>query len=490
MSRRGMSAAQSAALGLAGALGGCAVGPNFHEPAAPPVEHYTAAAPSVAAEGSAAQRFVSGMNLPGEWWTVFHSDALNTLVKEALQHNPNMQAAQAALRQANETTSAQRGFYVPTLAASYGATRQKNAVGTLSPTLNSGAELFTLHTAEVSVSYMLDVFGGNRRQVESLQALADAARFELAGTYLTLSSNVVAAAVEEASLRAQIAATSDVITSERESLQILEHQYEIGAIARLDVMAQESALASTEATLPGLQKQLAQERDLIAVLVGRLPSDEPVERFTLEDLTLPQDLPLSVPAALVRQRPDVLQAEAQLHSATAQVGVALANLLPQISLTGSAGGTSTALAQLFASGNTFWTGGGTLSQTLFAGGTLWHRKRAADAALDQAGAQYRSTVLAAFQQVADTLHALELDAATEGAAGRAERAAADSLPVVRHNVELGSVSYLALLQSQQSYQQARLALAQARASRFADTAALFQALGGGWWNDPSSGPKN
>jgi NodT family efflux transporter outer membrane factor (OMF) lipoprotein len=281
-----------------------------------------------------------------------------------------------------------------------------------------------------------------------------------------------------------------VITSERESLKILEHQYEIGAIARLDVMAQESALASTEATLPGLQKQLAQERDLLAVLVGRLPSDEPVERFTLEDLTLPQDLPLSVPAALVRQRPDVLQAEAQLHSATAQVGVALANMLPEISLTGSAGGTSTALSQLFASGNTFWSGGGTLSQTLFAGGTLWHRKRAADAALDQAGAQYRSTVLAAFQQVADTLHALQLDADTEAAAGRAERAAADSLPVVRHNVELGSVSYLALLQSQQSYQQARLALAQARASRFADTAALFQALGGGWWNDPRSGVKN
>ena len=268
-----MAAVRSAVLGLAGVLGGCAVGPSFHEPPPPPVEHYTAAAPSVGTEGTATQHFVSGMDLPGQWWTVFHSDALNTLVEEALKHNPNMQAAQAALRLANETTSAQRGFYLPTLAASYGATRQKNAVGTLSPTLSSGAELFTLHTAEVSVSYMLDVFGSNRRQVESLQALADAARFELAGTYLTLSSNVVAAAVEEASLRAQIAATSDVVASERESLKILEHQYEIGAIARLDVMAQESALASTEATLPGLQKQLAQERDLIAVLVGRLPSD-------------------------------------------------------------------------------------------------------------------------------------------------------------------------------------------------------------------------
>jgi NodT family efflux transporter outer membrane factor (OMF) lipoprotein len=352
----------------------------------------------------------------------------------------------------------------------------------LAPTLSSGAELFTLHTAQVNVSYVLDLFGANRRQVESLQALADAQRYELAGTYLTLSSNVVAAAVQEASLRAQVAATQDIVQSGRESLAILRHQLEIGAIAQLDVMAQESALAASEATLPALQKQLAQQDDLLAILTGRFPADAAVPEFSLADLQLPQDLPLSVPSKLVRQRPDVLQAEAQLHAASAQVGVAIADLLPQIAITAQAGGASTSVATLLASGNTFWSAGANLTQTLFAGGTLWHHKLAADAALDQAGEQYRSVVLAAFQNVADTLQALELDADGVRATQRAQAAAATSLTATRRNVEIGAVGYLALLSAEQAYQQAALNLAQALANRYADTAALFQALGGGWWS--------
>ncbi len=471
---------------VAGMLAGCAVGPNFKTPAPPRASGYSnEPLPSqIGADAAHAevQRFVTGMDIPRQWWTLFHSTALNELVEEALRKNPTLAAAQAALREANETTAAQRGTYFPALQANYSFSRQRNAVGTLSPTLSSGASIFSLHTAQVSVSYVFDVFGENRRQVESLQAQADSQRYQLEATYLTLASNVVTAAIQEAALRAQIDATNEIIRSEREATQILRKQYELGSIAMTDVMAQEAALAATEATLPPLQKQLAQERHLLTALAGRFPDNEPAGEFELSALVLPEDLPVSVPAKLVRQRPDVLSAEAQMHAASADVGVAVASLLPQITLTAAEGGASTALSSLFASGNTFWTAGASLTQTLFEGGTLLHRKRAADAALDAAGAQYRATVLAAFQNVADTLTALRLDADAVNANYTAERAAASSVRVVRHNLELGSVSYLAVLNAEQTYQQATLALVQARASRFADTVALFQALGGGWWN--------
>ena len=467
----------------ASVVAGCAVGPNFKTPPPPAASGYSKE-PLPAQIGSAhseVQRLVTGMDIPGQWWTLFHSPALDELVEEALRKNPTVAAAQAVLREANETTAAQRGTYFPALQANYSFSRQRNAVGTLSPTLSSGASIFSLHTAQLSVSYVFDVFGGNRRQVESLQAQADSQRYQLEATYLTLASNVVTAAIAEAALRAQITATNDIVRSEREAAQILRHQYELGSIAMTDVMAQEAALAAAEATLPPLQKQLAQERHLLTALAGRFPDNEPAAEFELSALALPEDLPVSVPAKLVRQRPDVLSAEAQMHAASADVGVAVANLLPQITLSASDGGASTTLGSLLASGNTFWTAGASLTQTLFEGGTLLHRKRAADAALDAAGAQYRATVLAAFQDVADTLTALRLDAAAVNANYTAERAAASSLEVVRHNLELGSVSYLAVLNAEQTYQQAALALVQARASRFADTAALFQALGGGWW---------
>ena len=468
-------------------LCGCAVGPNFKTPAPPKVQGYlpqTLPPQTGQADiaGGEVQRFVAGMDIPAQWWTLFHSPALNVLVQQALKNNPTLQGAQAALRQANETASAQRGAYYPGVQANYSVSRQRNATGTLSPTLSSGEAIFNLHTAQVSVSYLLDVFGGTRRQVESLQALADSQRYQLEATYLTLTSNVVTAAIQEASLRAQIAATADIIRSEREAAQILRHQNELGSIAMTDVMAQEAALAATEATLPALEKQLVQQRHLLSALAGRFPSDEPSEKFELSELALPQDIPVSIPAQLVRQRPDVLSAEAQLHSASAQLGVAVANLLPQITLSAAQGGAATEFNQMFAAGNTFWSAGASLTQTLFAGGTLVHRKRAAQAALDQAGAEYRGVVLAAFQNVADALSALQLDADAVSAELRAEQAAADSLAATRRNVELGAMSYLALLNAQQTYQQAVLNLAQARANRYSDTAALFQALGGGWWN--------
>ena len=471
------------ALGLS-ALGLCAcVGPNFHRPAPPQVDRYTAeplppGTASAQGPGGAAQKFLVKQDVPRNWWTRFGSEQLDALVAEALRANPSVQAAQAAVRQALELAAAQRGAYFPTVQASFDPSRNQNATGVLAPTLNSGTALFNLYTAQVTVTYVPDVFGLNRRQVESLAAIAEANGFQLDATYLTLTANVVTTAIQESGLRAQIAGTERVVALERDALSVLRRELELGAIAEGDVFAQEAALAQLEAMLPPLHRQLETARDSLAALTGHLPADFKPVSFELDQLVLPVDLPLGVPSRLVERRPDVRAAEAQLHSATAQVGVAIADMLPQVTITGNLGSSATAMADLFRAGTIFWSAGATLTQTLFEGGTLLHRKRAADAALDQAGALYRSAVLTAFQNVADALHALDTDADALNAAARAESAAQKSLDVVRHQLELGSVSYLALLGAEQTYQQALISLSQARANRYADTAALFQALGG------------
>jgi NodT family efflux transporter outer membrane factor (OMF) lipoprotein len=468
-------------------LAGCAVGPNFHRPAPPAVGGYTpeplameTAAADVA--GGAAQHFVGDRDIQGEWWHLFGLEPLNELIAQALKANPDLQAAQAALRVAQENIAAQRGAYFPSIEASFSPSRQKNPTGSVAPTAASGTPIFSLYTAQVSVSYVPDVFGGTRRQVESLTAQGDAQRFQLEATYLTLTANVVAAAVQEASLRAQIAATQEIVGIESELLALLRRQSALGQIAQADVVAQEAALAQTEQSVFPLQKQLVQERDLLAALAGRFPSEAPAERFDLATLQLPQELPLSLPAKLVEQRPDVRAAEANLHAASAQIGVAVANRLPNITLSASDGSTATRLGGLFTPGNGFWSLAASLTQPIFTGGSLLHRQRAAEAAYDQAAAQYRGAVITAFQNVADTLRALAIDADALQAAVRAEHAAAESLDIARRRVQLGQASYLSLLNAQQTYQQARISLVQAQSSRFADTAALFQALGGGWWN--------
>jgi NodT family efflux transporter outer membrane factor (OMF) lipoprotein len=447
------------------------------------VDRYTAEAlppetASAKGPGGAAQRFLTDGEVPRDWWTRFGSEELDALVAAALRANPSVHAAAAALRQAQENTAAQRGSYYPTVQAGFDASRQRNAVGVLAPSLASGTALYNLYTPQVTVSYVPDVFGSNRRQVESLSALAEASQYQLDATYLTLTANVVTTAIQEAGLRAEIAATERVIALERDSLAVLRRELELGAVAEGDVYAQEAALAQLETTLPPLHRQLQAARDALAVLTGRLPADYIPVRFELDQLVLPADLPLGVPSQLVERRPDVRAAEAQLHAATAQVGVAIASLLPQVTITGDIGSSATAMGDLFKAGTGFWSVGASLTQTLFEGGTLIHRKRAADAALDQAGALYRSAVLTAFQNVADALHALDTDADSLAAASRAEEAAQKSLDVVRHQLELGSVSYLALVNAEQAYQQALISLTQARANRYADTAALFQALGG------------
>ena len=464
------------------AVGAC-VGPNFHRPAPPRVERFTAeplpaATTSSPGVGGAAQRFLDGQEVPRNWWTLFGSDELDTLVEEALRANPDVASAQAALRQALENAAAQRGSYFPAVQGSFDATRNRDATGVLQPTLNSGTPLYNLFTPQVTVSYVPDIFGANRRAVESLSAQAEASRYQLDATYLTLTANVVTTAIQEAGLRAQIAGTEQVIALERESLEVLGRELGLGAVAEADVYAQDAALAQLEGTLPPLNKQLYQARDQLAALTGHLPADARSIHVELDQLVLPTDLPLGVPSQLVERRPDVRAAEAQLHAATAQVGVAIANLLPQLTITGNIGSTATLFSDLLKPGTGFWSIGANATQTLFQGGTLIHRKRAADAALDQAGAAYKSAVLTAFQNVADALHALDADADALSSAGRAQDAAQKSLGVAHRQLELGSVSYLGLVASEQTYQQAVVALAQARTNRYADTAALFQALGG------------
>jgi NodT family efflux transporter outer membrane factor (OMF) lipoprotein len=410
-------------------LAGCAVGPDFKRPAPPADTSYTpdplpVATAAARTTAGASQRFVSDINLPGEWWKLFHSQPLNALVEQALKCNPNITAARAALRQAHETVLAQQGVYYPQLAAGLSASRNLTPIGSVSPASASGNPYYSLITPQLSVSFVPDIFGANRRTVESLAAQAENQEFQLEATYLTLTSNVVAAAVQEASLRGQIAAAGETIRIEGDLLGILHKQMALGQVAGADVAAQEAALAQAQQALPPLQKQLAQQRDQIAVLAGLGPGAAMPERFELGSLDLPVDLPVSLPSKLIEQRPDIRAADA----------------------------------------------------------TLLHKQRAAEAAFDQAAASYRATVLTGMQNVADTLHALVSDADGLQAAVAAEVAARRSLEITRQQLKLGQIAYLALLNAEQTYQQARLSLVQAEANRLADTAALFESAGGGWWD--------
>ena len=466
-------------------IAGCEVGPNFEHPAAPADAGYTPeqpANPVATAEikSGVAQQFDVGRDIQGEWWTLFHSEPLDRLVQRALQANPNVDAAQAALRQARENAYAGEGALFPTASASFQPERTRISGAEFGePKL---AETFSLVTGQLSVSYVLDVWGGTRRQIESLKAQAEYQRFELEATYLTLSSNVVAAAVNEASLRGQIAATEQIIKTDADQLELVRKQLAIGSASRADLLQQQATLAQSRATLPPLRKQLAQQRDQLAALVGGFPNQAVGASFDLASLQLPIDLPVSLPSRLVEQRPDIRAAEAQFHAASANLGVAIANQLPQFNITGSLGTQAEGFTNLFTPVTGIWSIAGGITQTLFDAGTLLHKKRAAAAALDQAAAQYRGTVITAFQNVADALRALQYDADTLHEQAAAEKAAADSFALARVQYQAGALSYLNLLNADRTWQQARLSLVQAEAARFADTAALFQALGGGWWH--------
>ncbi len=519
---------------------GCAVGPNFREPALPATDHFTptplpAKTVSSPTPGGKAQYFSFNKNIPEQWWVLFHSTDLNNLINLGLANSPNLAAAKAALRQAQQNLQAEKGALWPsanldvsgqrihTNAAALGSTSGANlgagaGIGTgtgtstgsrslsSSSTSNSSSNTstssnssgsssasgagpssftFSLYNVLVNVSYTLDVFGGIRRQIEAFGAQVDFQRFEWEATYLTLTSNIVTNAISQASLQEQIETTQNLVREEESILHIMQMQLKLGAISRLNVLTQEALVAQTRATLPPLQKNLMQTRDAMAVLIGILPSQSQLPNFHLKKLHLPTEIPLTVPSYLVMQRPDVRAASALLHAASAQIGVATANMLPQVTLNGSYGWTASSIGALFSGMSNVWSYGADIMQPLFEGGALIAKRRAAIAAYYQAAAQYRQTVLQAFQSVADVLYALEEDAKTLKAEAEAEAAAQISLELVRSQYKLGAVNYLSVWNAEFQYHQALILRIQAEAARYADTAALFQALGGGWWNGPT-----
>jgi NodT family efflux transporter outer membrane factor (OMF) lipoprotein len=469
------------------AAGGCTLGPDFHSPAPPTITAYTSAplpAQTVAAPGTggAAQSFQVQEEIPARWWELFKNSPLDQLIRKALQENPTLDAAQSTLRQARENLRARSGSVdYPRIDANLSGARQRVS-GAVSGQAGAGGSEYSLYNASVNVSYLLDLFGSGRRELEALQAQVDYQRYQLEASYLTLTANIVTAAVQEASLREQLQSIREIIALQEQQLTLVERQVQLGGAARADLLAQRAQLAQTRAELPPLEKELARTRNLLAVYAGSFPSGANLPEFDLQGFQLPQDLPLSIPSNLVRQRPDILAAEALLHAAGARVGVATANLYPQLTLSASLGSQSNQLQDLFSAGTSVWSLGAGLLQPVFHGGELSAERRAAVAAFDQASAGYRATVLQAFQNVADVLQTLEADARTLRAQVDADVAAQSSLDITQQQFKFGAVNSLALLNAQRQLQQSHIRLVQASAARFADTAALFQALGGGWWN--------
>ncbi|HEV2614372.1 MAG TPA: efflux transporter outer membrane subunit [Gammaproteobacteria bacterium] len=440
-------------------LSSCMVGPDYHSPDA-----------SVA----------KSQDIPAQWWVVFHSPEINNLVTAGLANSPTLVAANATLKEAQENLNAQIGSsLLPAINGQASGTRQRVTTSTTGQT--TSPTIFNLYNATVNVSYTLDVFGGSRRQIEALRAQVNYQRFEFEAARLTLTSNIVTTAITIASLEEQIQATQQLIQSQKNQLNIVQKQVQLGSASGADVLTQDSELASTQATLPPLRQRLAQSQDALAVLVGQAPSDFKLLKLNLNELTLPAKLPTSLPSQLARQRPDIRAQEALLHAASAQVGVATANLYPQITLSGAYGGSGLSTANLFSPANIIWNYGGTFLQPIFHGGALLAQRRAAIDAFDQTCAQYRQVVLQGFQNVADTLQALQNDADAIKSQQLAARSAYDSLTMTQKQYKLGGVSYLNLLTAQRQYQTAKINLIQAKAAQFTDTAALFQALGGGWW---------
>lgn len=460
-------------------LGGCEVGPDYKTPHAPLASGILPA--GTVRSTVSGQRFESGADISGQWWETFHSKPLSALVERAIAQNADLQAAQAALRAARENGNAQRGVLYPQVQSSFNPVGGKVGDAVASP-LASNDPYYSLNTTQLSISYTPDVFGLYRRQIESADATTRAQRFQTEATYLTLTSNVVLAAIQEAGLRGQIDATNKIIEAESKLLDVLRKQKSLGQVANADVLLQEAALAQVQQSLPPLTKQLGIQRDALTALAGQYADDQVTERFDLGSLHLPRALPVSLPSTLVEHRPDVRAAEANLQSASALVGVAVANRLPLLSLSAEIGTSPANLARLFAPPTLFYTLGGNVVQTVFDGGTLLHKQKQAQAEYDQSYAQYRSTVIVAFQNVADALRAIEADERAEKAAAKSKLASEKSLAVARAQLQLGAVSTIVVLSAQQTSLQGTLSLVQAQAARLSDTVALFQALGGGWWN--------
>jgi NodT family efflux transporter outer membrane factor (OMF) lipoprotein len=497
---------------LAASLSGCAVGPDFAAPDAPLGAGYAVGKPanitqSAPIAGGVAQRLVPGRDIPGEWWRLFRSKQISALVAEAVNNHPNIAAAEAALRQARETTEADVGSFFPSATltqsvartqmttAQFGGLGQSSSSSGSTSSSSSGptALIYTLHNSNAAVSFTPDVFGKTMRTVESDFAASEYQRYQLEATYLALTANVVTAAITDSLYASQIKVTRDLIAAYQKQLDILQKRFDLGAVSAADVVSEKALVAQAQATLPPLEKARAQTRNQLMAYLGRFPNDDKGEAIDIEHLHLPRDLPLSLPSNLVRQRPDVLSAEAQLHQASANVGVATANMLPQLTLTGNGGSQASNFAQLFWPQTSVYNLAAQVSGQAFDAGRLFHQREAKLAALQQAEAQYRATVISAFQDVANALQAIKHDAATLRSQVAAEKAAAESLEISQAQYAAGSTTYPTVLNAAQTLLSARLNRVQAQAARFSDTAALMQALGGGWWNrldeTPASLPK-
>jgi NodT family efflux transporter outer membrane factor (OMF) lipoprotein len=482
-----LAAGRTLASCLALAVSGC-VGPNFVPPAAPAVDGYLPgklASPNAPAGGPKvpSQHFISGKDVSARWWAAFQSEPLNQLIRDSVNHSPTLQSAEAAIKVAKYNALAQRGVWLPQVTGNSTTSQilQSNAGTVFGGDIGAVPQTeFSLVTHQLTVSYVPDIWGANFRNVENLDAVTEQQLFLLEAAYLTLTSNVVTAAIQEASLRGQLEAIKRVIAIERRLLGILKTQFEAGQASQADVLQQDAALAAAEQLLPPLQKQLDQQRDLLTALAGQLPSDQVMQKFDLAHLKLPANLPISLPSRLIDQRPDVRAAEANMHAASALIGVAIAARLPNITLSANGGTSGYNFAQSFAPGTGFYTVAAGVTAPIFDGFTLYNKQKAAEAGLDQAEAQYRSTVITAFQNVADALRALQADAKSVQAALHAEETAKASLDIVEKQLSAGQVNQQAVLTAQQTYLNAVITHVQAEANRLSDTAALFMALGGGW----------
>lgn len=468
---------------------GCTVGPHFHAPIAPPVAQYTAhALPQHTIETEKAdlpQHFVLGKTIPEAWWELFHSVEMNRLIEKGFAHNPTVEAAQAALCAAKANLSAEIGTTLfPSINAT-GVGQKQASSGIFFSTPTHSATIFNLFNAQANISYMLDLFGKGRRQVEASQAQVDYQRYELEATYLSLAANIVTTTITNAQLASELTINRTLVHIEETLLDIVAQQYALGAVPKSDLLSQETQLAQTRALLPPLEKKLSQTEHALAALIGEYPSKHTVPPFLLEQFHLPETLPLSFPAKLVKQRPDIKASEAQLHETSAQIGIATAQLLPQFTLNGVYGWESLELHNLFSPNQLIWNYALQISQPLFQGGARFAQRKAALYNYRQALAQYQNTVLQAFQNVADVLRAIETDAQEFHYQRKAENIAKALLEITTQQYKIGSTPFINVLYSERQYQKTLHARIQAQAARFIDTAALFQALGGKWWSAPN-----
>lgn len=467
-------------------LTGCAVGPDFVRPEAPAVSTYERQGPPRPGTYSdgATPRFDVGVGPSANWWRSFSSKQIDSVVTIGLADNPGLQAAQASLRQSREILGAGAGIFYPQLSATFGQSRGNiSSASTGSPRTGS---IFNLSTLSASVSYTLDIFGGQRRTVEGLGAQVDQQRAVTLGTYMMLSGNIVNTCIAIAAYQEEVDEIGQLIAIEKEQLSIAEKQYQSGLTNYGPVLAMQGQLESLEATLPPVRQQLSQAEHLLATLVGKTPAEWQTPEIRMSGISLPERMPLSLPSGLVRQRPDILAAEAQLHAANAAIGVATAAMFPSFTLTGSYGRSSTILKELLDGKNSVWGVGANVAEPLFNGGTLNARRRAAIDARDQARALYRQTVLAAFAQVADIIRALEHDEELLQTEKRAVKDTRLALDLVLANYRAGLVSYVQVILADIQHRQARIGLLQAQARQLQDAAALHVALGGGWQNDPEA----